>query len=185
MTAGDLTTIANVEQWLDLTAGCADEALLTRLITAASGFIRRWCDRDFVSQSYTDSLDGKGGGRMPLPQQPITAVSALVIDGVTVPPGDPVSTPGYYFTPTMLCLNGYRFARGFGNVTVSYTAGYAVIPPEVEQACIELVAFRYREISRIGMASKAMAGETTSYVVRDMPPSVATLLAQLKKVVPV
>jgi hypothetical protein len=184
MAAGDLTSIANVEQWLNLQSGCTDEALLVRLITAASGFIRTWCDRDFVSQSYTDTLDGKGAARMPLPNTPITAVASLAIDGNVIPPGDPVSTPGYFFTSTMLCLNGYRFSRGMANVVVSYTAGFATVPPELEQACIELVAFRYRELDRIGVASKGMAGETTSFTIKDVPPSVRTILEQKKKVVP-
>ena len=84
------------------------------------------------------------------------------------------ATPGYIFTDIMLVLIGYGFNRGMANVMVSYTAGFATVPLEIEQACIELIAFRYREAQRVGMSSKGMLGETTSFIVRDVPPSVAT-----------
>lgn len=184
MAAGDLTTLASLEPILGLTPGNTDEALLAQLITAASGFIASWCGCGFVSQSYSETRDGSGGRRMPFGYTPVSAVTGLAIDGIAVAPGDANATPGYYFTPTMLYLNGFVFARGLGNVALSYTAGYATVPAEVAEACNELVAFRYRELERIGMSSKGLAGETTAFVVRDMPPSVATLLETYRRVVP-
>ncbi|MDA8230350.1 MAG: hypothetical protein M0006_03335 [Magnetospirillum sp.] len=184
MAAGDLTTIANVEQWLGLPAGCKDEALLTRLITAASGFISRWCGRQFASQNVVDTFNGTGGVAQPLRQYPVSAVASVSVDGQSIPPSPGVPQAGFLFTDTMVSLSGYRFNRGIANVTIAYTAGYATIPDELEQACIELVAFRYREIPRIGKASEGMAAQTTAFVIKDIPPSVATLLATYKRVVP-
>jgi hypothetical protein len=184
MSSSDLTTLANLEAWRGLASGNQDEALLSRLITAASSYIETWCDRQFASQSYTETRDGTGAPRMAFAQTPVSAVASVTIDGQNIPPGDAVSTPGFYFTPTMLYLNGYAFHRGLGNVALVYTAGLAATPPEIEQACIELAAFRYREMERTGVASKALAGETTSFVIRDMPPAVATILAAWRRVVP-
>ncbi len=182
MAASDLTTLADLEQWLDLPAGNADEPLLSRLITAASDYIQTWCARSLASQSYTETRDGTGGARLAFLQTPATAVASLIIDGQAIPPGDAASTPGFYFTPTLLNLNGYLFRRGLSNVVISYTAGFATIPPEIEQAAIELIAWRYREIDRTGMAAKGIAGETTTFVIKDMPPSVATILAAYRRV---
>lgn len=184
MAAGDLTTLANVEQWLGLAAGNQDEPLLTRLVTAASQYIQAWCDRQFASQAYTETRDGTGSLRLAFAQTPVSAVASVTIDGQAIPPGDAVNTPGYYFTPTLLYLNGHAFRRGLGNVVLVYTAGFASTPPEIEQACIELVAFRYRELERTGVASKGMAGETTSFVIRDLPPAVATILGTYRRVLP-
>lgn len=184
MAAGDLTSLGNVEQWLGLASGNQDEALLTRLISAASGFIQNWCSRQFASQDYTEIRDGTGGLRLAFANFPVTSVTSLTIDGHTIPPGDATVTPGFYFTSTMLILNGHCFNRGFGNIEISYVAGLETIPSEVEQACIELIAFRYRELDRIGLSSKGLAGETTSFVIKDMPPSVATLLDNYRKVLP-
>lgn len=180
----DLTTLADLEAWLGLAAGNVDEPLLARLITAASAYIETWCDRQFAAQDYAETRDGTGALRMAFAQTPVTAVSGVTINGQAIPPGDAVSTPGYFFTPTMLTLNGYEFARGLGNVQLAYTAGFAATPPDIAQACIELAAFRYRELERVGVASKGLAGETTSFVIKDLPPAVATILAAWRRVVP-
>jgi len=180
----DLTTLADLEAWLGLASGNQDEPLLARLITAASAYIETWCDRAFASQGYSETRDGTGAQRMAFAQTPVTAVTSVVVSGLTILPGDATGAPGYYFTPTMLMLNGLVFARGLGNVRLAYTAGFATIPPEIAQACIELTALRYRELGHIGTASKSVAGESTSFVVKDMPPSVATVLASWRRVVP-
>jgi len=187
MAMGDLTTLDNVKAWLGLTDPdqTEDDLLLTRLITGVSEFIKMWCRRDFTQQGYIETRDGTGGTRMAFINHPAVAVSSLLIDNRPIPIGDPVLMPGYYFTPTLLCLNGFRFTRGYGNVVVTYTAGLESIPPELEQACIELVGLRFREKDRIGLTSKGMAGESTAFLQKEMPPSVLVVLEGHKRIVPV
>ena len=186
MTAGDLTSLENVKEWLGLDpANTSDDDLLTRLITAASGFMQRYCNRQFASQAWTEIRDGVGNVRMAFANYPVTAVASVTVSGETIPASSGAGTFGYLFTDTMLILQGRRFRRGFANVELSYTAGFDPIPEEIEQACIELIAFRYREKDRTGKSSEGMAQQTTSFVIRDMPPSVKTMLDDLKKVIPV
>lgn len=182
MASGDLTTLANVKSWLAITA-TTDDTLLTRLVTAASQFIQAWLNRDLASQSYSETRDGHGGPVMPFRDFPVTAVSSLTIDGNTIPAAADMVSLGYRFTDTRLILQGYVFTRGAANVQINYTAGYASIPSEIEQACIELVSMRYRERDRIGHASKSLAGETVQFIVKDMPDSVRTILNNYKKVI--
>lgn len=69
---------------------------------------------------------------------------------------------------------------------VAYTAGYAATPPDVAQACIELVCQRYRERTRIGETSRAVSGgEIVTYSQQDMSAHVKLLLAQYRIVAPV
>jgi hypothetical protein len=68
---------------------------------------------------------------------------------------------------------------------LQYTAGYAVTPPDLAQACIELVALRYRERSRLGEVSRAIGGaETVSYSQKDMSDPIKTLIQQYRIVAP-
>jgi hypothetical protein len=93
---------------------------------------------------------------------------------------------GYIFSGTQLSLRGYRFNRGCQNVVVAYTAGYAITPPEIAQACVELVALRYRERTRVGEISKSMGGaETVSYSQKDLSEPIKTLLQQYRLVAPI
>src|SRR5579875_58763 len=187
MATGDLTTLANVKAYLSppLTTTAAD-ALLSRLITAASRFIESWLNRTIASAAYTDTRNGTGGTRLFLRNRPVTAVSSLTIDGVSIPPSDPPPTgAGYLFDDACVYLvGGATFAKGAQNIVVSYTAGYAATPPEIEQACIALVALRYKERDRIGQASKNLGGEVVSFQQKDMPADVQTLLDQYRGVVP-
>lgn len=182
MAAGDLTTLDNVKAWLSppLTA-TGDDALLTRLVTAASGFIQTWLNRAIASQAYTETRDGDGGGKLVFAYTPVTAVASLTIDGDPIPAAPNPHWRGYSFSPTMLYLQGRHFTPGFQNIVVSYTAGFESTPPEIEQACLELVALRYKERDRIGQVSKNLAGEVVAFTQKDMPADVQTLIDQYRR----
>lgn len=183
MGASDLTTLANARQWLGLTS-TNDDALLSRLITATSNYIQSWLNRSFASQAYTETRDGAGGERMLFANYPVTAVASVTIDGQSIPLASGSQAPGYLFSTTTLFVNGYAFTRGRQNVTIAYTAGFAATPAEIEQACLELMAVRYKERDRIGQVSKSIGGETITFSQKDFPDSVRTILNNYKKVVP-
>src|SRR5436305_3433426 len=191
MAAGDLTTLSDVKTWLQIGQNpfpATDDALLTRLITAASRFIESWLGRQIASADWLEVRDGTGGQLLAFANFPVTAVLSLSIDGLNIPPSvaDGGFGAGYSFTPTELALRGYVFTRRAQNVIVTYTAGYAVTPPDIAQACIELVSQRYRERSRIGEVSRALGGgETVTYSQQDMSDDVKFLLAQFRSLAPV
>lgn len=191
MAFGDLTTLADVKAWLQTGQNAfpdTDDALLCRLVTAASGFIQTWLQRQIASADYREIRDGTGGQRLAFANFPVTAVLSLTIDGLQIPPAPAASgfTAGYLFTPTELALRGYVFTRRAQNIAVTYTAGFAAIPPDVSQACIELVCLRYRERVHIGETGRALGGnETVTYSQADMSADVRTLLAQYRLVAPV
>jgi hypothetical protein len=185
MATGDLTTLDNVKAWLSPPlASTADDALLSRLITAASRFIETWLNRTITAQDYIETRNGRGGARLFLRHRPVTAVASVTIGGISVPPASVAGGDGFLFDDSSISLVGYAFTRGVGNVAVSYTAGYAATPPEIEQACIELVVTRYKERDRIGQVSKNLGGEMVSFSQKDLPADVQTLLDQYRNVVP-
>jgi hypothetical protein len=179
----DLTTLANVKDYLNLTSDGAD-VLLDRLISAVSGFIQTWLGRQISSQAYTEIRNGHDGLQMTFANTPVTAVASVKVDGLVIPAAADYSSRGYRFTHSALVLNGYSFTRGLGNVELAYTAGFTTTPPELEQACIELVALRYKERDHIGQDVASMQGQNVTFSTRDMPASVKTVLQGFKKVVP-
>jgi hypothetical protein len=206
---GDLTTLADVKAWLQTGQSpfpATDDTLLMRLITAASQFIQTWLNRQIASQDWIEIRDGMGSAlgphevRYQFAAFPVSVVSLVVVDGLTIPPipASPPAPPGiaavstfatqagYLFTPTQLVIRGYVVPRKAGCVTLQYTAGYVVTPPELAQACIELVALRYRERSRVGEVARAIGGgETVSYSQKDMSDSIKTLIQQYRVVAPI
>lgn len=177
--AADFTTLATLKNYLN--PGSNDDTLLQRLLTAASIAIANYINRDIVSQSYTDVIDGTGGRVMVLPNYPISAVASVTIDGNIIPVGS-VTTSGFYFTKSAVILNGYSFCRGYGNVSITYTAGFATIPQDLEQFCIGTVQYWMNDRQRGGEVSRSMGGQTITYSQKDMPEWVKTGLSQYKAV---
>jgi hypothetical protein len=198
----DLCILASVKEWLRTGADpipTTDDAMLARLITAASAFVETWLSRPIGLANWQEVRDGMGGeraNRMVLAVTPVVAVQSLTIDRIAIqpvpplqpasPPGQPVtfsSTAGYLFTPTELVLRGFRFERGTANVVVQYTAGYYPIPADLEQATIELVSLRYKERRRIGEVSRSLGGaETVAYSQKDMTDAIKTQLSRYRQV---
>jgi len=202
----DLTTLANAKQWLGISSD-TDDDLLMRLITAVSAFIETYLSRHLGSQDYVEIRDGTGAHVMNFREYPATAVAWVAVNGVSILPAPNTVTPGYRFTRTQIILQGHRFAQGYGNITLNYTAGYGPpsggwfedpwltapqpdgsipwVPFDLEQACIELVSWRYMERQHIGQSGKSLEGANVTYSVQDLPPDVKTVLDRYRRVVPV
>lgn len=178
----DLTTLANAKAWLSVSSA-TDDALLSRLISAASDYIQTWLNRDIAMATYTSIRDGNSGLRLMANNYPVSAVTSVIIDQQTIP-ASIAGGAGYVFDSTSIMLiGGYKFTRGFQNVTIQYVAGYAITPKEIEQAAIELVSMRYKERDRIGQVSKSIGGETVTFSQKDFSDSIETTLTNYKKVI--
>lgn len=131
----DLTTLANLRTWLQTpAASVADDALLGRLITAASDFINTYTSNtSFDVQSGVDVLDGSGSDFLLLRRWPVLSVESLQFSGMTITAADTTTWPptsGFILEPPpsvgaqqRLQIYGYCFPRGRGLIRVSYTSG--------------------------------------------------------------
>lgn len=199
MAAGDLTTLANAKAWINVPANLTgDDAMLQRLITAASAFVQTYLNRTIANVAYTERCTGTGSNTLALPNYPITAVSSVAIRGVPIPASPDGVQVGYFFDDRFLYLIGNV---GFGafpdgpdgkfpkwpplGVQVTYTAGFNTTPPEIEQAVLELIGLKYSDRNHFGQVSKSLNGEVVSFSVADMPAGVRTILNNYRKVVPV
>lgn len=175
MATGDLTTAADVSTFLGQ-ASNIDAALLGTLVTNASAFVLNYVNRNLLTASYTETRNGHGGSRLALREYPVTAVSSVTVDGVAIPAAPDAVSNGYVFDDLVLYLRGYCFTRGVQNVVIGYTAGYASVPADVAQACIEIVAAKYKRRTKLHLSSEAMDGQTTAFNQSDVPPSAKAVL---------
>jgi hypothetical protein len=267
MAAGDLTSLANVRDWLSV-ANTNSDGTIARLITAASGQIRVYCGRySFLPQSIVETRDGTGGRRFVLKNWPVLSVSAVSVGPVSIPAAVVQPTGGLSCgwslspydgnppgDPQFVELDGWDFCHGSQNVSVTYRFGYQAaeattvsadeyavgalqgawsadggvtyagsgaalravqaspqagqylvsggvyrfsaadagqpvvvtygfVPYDLEQACIDLVAHKFRGRDRIGLRSQSLAGQqTSSYDISGMPDSVVAALQPYKSV---
>ncbi|HHT8992769.1 TPA: phage head-tail connector protein [Burkholderia cenocepacia] len=200
MATGDLTTLVNAKAWLNVpTAVTGDDAMLQRLITGASQFVQTYLNRTIATTAYNERYTGSGSNTLALPNYPITAVSSVAIRGVPIAASPDGVQVGYTFDDRFLYLIGNVGFSSFPNgadgqfpkwpplgVQVSYTAGFASTPFDVEQAALELIGLKYAgDRTHFGQVSKSINGEVVSFSVADMPASVRTLLNNYRKVIPV
>lgn len=182
----DLTTLANVKQYLAITTD-NDDQLLQTLISNESLFINQWCSRQFMSQNQTEIRNGSGSGQIiAVNNWPITAVTNFQIYNKVLTQQVLTETcqAGYRFDDQYIYLNGFYLARGVANIQFTYTAGYTPdnLPLEIVQAANELVAFRYKETKHIGKTSEGLTNQSTGYITKSMPDSVAVMLQRHKRV---
>ena len=207
MPAGDLTDLATVKGWLNI-AATADDALLSRLITAASAKISAYIQRSIGTGTYTEVRNGSGTHSMMLGKWPVTAVTSVTVNSATIPKAQnggagwyaPVWDGSTFMIPEpyVILTSGYTpiaasfgwglwngwFPTGAGNVTIIYTAGFTTTPADIVQACVELVAQMYQRRTRIDLKSVNQATQSTSYEMQ-MTPGIKELLNPYKRVAPV
>lgn len=138
MSPNDLITLDVARNWLKLQTA-TDDAIVGRLVSAASQLVLNTLVRpDLKSRSITERRDGPGlKTRLMLREWPVTSVSSLVVDGVSIPAAVPGTTVpvGWLLEPwdgyppgrlQAIDLAGYSFSRGSQNVIITYQAGYRV-----------------------------------------------------------
>lgn len=176
-----IAVLSDVKAYLDIET-TDEDARITPLLAAVESQVKKYLGYDPAMQSYFDRFRGNGR-RFAVPQQsiPLVTVDSLTVDGVTIP-AEAGDAPGWYIADGAVSLSGsYLFTRG-ADVKLSYQAGYAAIPEAIKQAVVEMTAVRLKEIDRIGVSSKGIAGETIVYAVKDIPDTVKGYLDPFRKV---
>jgi len=190
VTQEQLTTLADVKVYLGLTS-TNDDPVITSLINAASAFADRYCGRKFLTALYNEVYDGPGcqHTRLWVRNTPITAISSLVVLGqaipaTSMPSGSYPPQSGYLFSDDYVDLVGYWLSGEPNAIAIGYTAGYTDLTslPDLEQAVIELVSYKYRARSRIGMKSTTLAQETVAFDLADIPDVIKAVFNRYRRV---
>jgi hypothetical protein len=168
--ATDLITAADV----------TDPRLLRRadlasLISAASLMALHRTNRNgFLSETTTELYDGNNAPRVWLRRTPVTAVTAVTVNGFAV---DNTYGDGWTFRPDTGELRrgtgqvdqrfAWWFPKGLQNVEVTYTAGYSSVPADVVRAVLILVKHLADSSKVTGLFQSEKLGDY-SYTLADL-----------------
>jgi hypothetical protein len=201
-TTGTTFTAAFANSHLTLpipVTAAATDAVLARLITSSSYYLLAKMSRTTFNPvlNYNEVRNGNGGQRMALRFWPVTAVNSVTVDGISVPKSPDGVQAGWSSDGVSVFLIGSfnigfpRFApgaspglfrSGFQNVQFNYNYNPPVLPPDVVQACVELVSLK-QVVGRqkIGLKSEALTGiGTNSYITGAVPDSVQAVIDKYK-----
>lgn len=172
----DLCALSDVKDYVFRGGGNqtqTDDNLLQRMITALSESINRTTCRTIKAANHTEIHSGTGSQVLFVRNPPIISITSLYVNGNAIgakstDPTQYLNSNGYSFSEGHVSIFGYSFDRGLDNIQITYRGGYNAAPSDLEQACIEAVAWGYKELDRLGFISKSLAGETVTFDVKVM-----------------
>ena len=170
----DLITPARAAMVPSLTG--INAAYLAALVSAASNMIIKYCKRDFVDTAYVDEeYDGEGTYVLMLRQFPIitlTSVETMESDGTLLTcltaqfrTDDDVGEIRHI--PECTCDYTY-FPKGYRNILVTYQAGFATIPEDVQEATAQTVAWLYANASAAANVESWKLGDAAAKYKLDL-----------------
>jgi hypothetical protein len=183
-TSDGLCTVAALKSWFNLPNTPSDkDALYQRVIGRFTAYALNECNRTaFLSQTYTEHFNGTWGYKIcpkyAFPTSPITAVSLVTVDSGIIPPAASDTASGFVFDDSTIYLRGYTFTKGIQNVGVSYTAGLASIPTELEHAALEACIYWLKRREYVGQDIVNLGNQTVTFDKADIPTSVRNVLDQ-------
>lgn len=177
--------------YLKLGAGASATAgpLLAALGDAVQSEIERHLSRTLDVATYTEAYDGNGQSTLYLLHDPITAVSAVSINGAALAVDSTVAT--YPHSEIVVHRNraaivrtsGAPWTPGFSNILVTYSAGLGGVdgpPPAIVHAGVEWICLLWKSRDRSGIESESAGGQNVTFT-RDMPPFVASVLDHFRR----
>lgn len=150
--------------------------------------------------NFDETYDGKGGYRFFPTNRPIQSVSALIINGISIPQSTGYASQGWVIDGSAKSISlrsgftgwggwtgyswpagpyhafggGLRFWRAIQNVNIQYMAGYQQTPDDIVEAANIVVLQNYKRRKYQDEASRSVSGGGGSIRYRDweIPPQV-------------
>lgn len=133
-----LTTLDALKAELDI-ADAASDTALTALIGQWSATVETFCRRSFAVAETTDMIRlDKPCKRLVLERVPVTVVSAVTVAGTALDPS--AVEIDHADAGFLLRVNAAGRSLGWpvDRIVVTYIAGYATTPPDVERCVLDL-----------------------------------------------
>ena len=128
-TDAPLVGLAEARSWLNM--GSPDhDALILRALSKATEVAEQWTGETFRRTTFTEVLDG-GDRSLRLLRYPVLSVSQVVEDSTTLTADDWTLDQAVGLLKRGGPTSCLRWAPGWQNITVTYVAGYEVIPDRI------------------------------------------------------
>ena len=187
-----LTQLATAKTRLGIT-DTTDDTLLTNLIKFAGGRFERDCHRQF--ERTVNAVEEFSGDvtEIRVARFPIESVSQFHLKDNETDGWVLQSSVDYLVRRACVISLGGALGTQAQQAKVTYTGGYVLpgttpgsgqtaLPDELEQACVEQVAYWYQNRHRLGLLSVPADGRTFYQLAKiDLLPNVASVLASYER----
>jgi hypothetical protein len=159
------------------------DKLLERNINSVSSMISKYCNRNFIADTYSEFYKGSGRQRLVLNQYPINEITSVKVDSASLTAGiDYVTSDQTYLDEGIVFKNDgwtwYGYLTGLvgeltapvDNIEVIYSAGFTLQPESIrnfpwdlEDVTISMVADLYGEQQDANVGLKQLTQGKLSY----------------------
>lgn len=194
-----LTTLAHLKSYLNLSVSTHD-TLLEDFVDRATDLFENFTNRKLKARDYhydsgdgdydSDNgiMDGNDRDMISLPQYPVNSITTLRINTTSIDERTSIYACGWVIQDKaagIVALSCYLFTKGLKNIDFAYNAGYSTVPEDLEQACIELAAWMFKQSTPgsalLGESSKSFPDGSISFIVKELLPQVKMVLEKYKK----
>jgi hypothetical protein len=179
-----LVTVADFAQRLGRTFTPEQELQAQALLDDASSVVRAYVRLDISRATTTDTFTMRRvdplrhgcAGAVTLPQRPIEAVTAVVVDGV--------ATADWWLDGSDLLLRAWSWdqppaAHQPPQATVTYTHGWDPVPGDIQ--AIVMAAANRVIVNPSSLRSETVGGESVTYLIPNGGEALGILLSELEK----
>lgn len=184
LNANALTTVAKAKSHLAVTpADVSQDARIELFVNAASERVARYCDRNFVAQSYTEYHSSNGTDFLIPKDYPVNSIAEIRVSSSQDWSVTPTPAADYFIEDNSDTISfAYQLPRGRQNIRLMYNAGYTAIPSDLELACLWFVEFFYRHRERGDMGRTSLGkGDESVGVLAEMPKMILQILNDYKR----
>lgn len=138
------------------------------IINTSSQFIENYCNRKFISQTFTEYYDGNDENKLLLDNFPVTTFTSLALwdfQTQTVLQTYTVNSDYEVYISEGIIYKPGVFNHGHKNYKVVYVAGYAIanVPDDLKTACFELAKLNYYKKDKQGIESETIGRYSVNY----------------------
>lgn len=173
-----LCTLAEAKTMLGITGTDYDE-ILTRLINRGTDIIQNYCKRTFDDATYTEKWDGDNTGTYNVKHYPINSITGIyyLVSDYDSDTWDTLDDDFYtYDSASGIVYCETPFHKGmYRNWKITYNGGYATIPQDIKEACVDIVTYLYNKknskgikVERVGDRSVEWFAATGSSIIKEL-----------------
>lgn len=188
--ATELISTAELKSYLVITTSTAAiDTVLASIKASVEQWVKNFCKDPFLVAQHTEYYDGNGLSRLHVLHHPITAISEVNIDSDrafdddTEVDEDDIILTDQNKRQGVIELFGEVFPAGQQNVKVVYSAGYSVVPADLQLAVKIICAreFLIQDKKMAGVVSQNVGDKTLSLNLEEIPRNAWTILQSYRR----
>ncbi len=181
-----ITTVSDCKAFRKIEAENTDhDEGLERLITAVQQWLEQECRRTFDQASVTEYFHGHDWRDCIMVSRPPIVSITNLWDDLARAYTTPISASQYVIEDAeagIVRLDGLTFQKGLRNIKITYLGGYQVMPPDLEQAAIEMIwaAYAKGDQNLIGVRSRSIADGSVQFVNLSWPLDLDAIISKYR-----